>query len=150
IPQRHLSAIEAGELGELPGRTYAVGFSRTYAKVVGLDQDDVAAIVRAELDAQSDDDDYRPASFEPGDPARAPSRALFYFSIFAGVIAVAGIAISPGTLFAPAGELPSLVEQEQAERAAAERAAAQDGAPAPQATPAAAGPVVFTALEPGI
>ena len=46
IPQRHLVAIEAGDFGQLPGRTYAVGFSRTYAKTVGLDQDDVAAIVR--------------------------------------------------------------------------------------------------------
>ena len=96
IPQRHLVAIEAGDFGQLPGRTYAVGFSRTYAKMVGLDQDDVAAIVRAELDAQAGEEDYRPASFEPGDPARAPSRALFYFSIFAGLIVIGRIALAGG------------------------------------------------------
>jgi hypothetical protein len=147
IPQRHLVAIEAGDFGRLPGRTYAVGFSRTYAKTVGLDQEDVAAMVRAELDSQVGEDDYRPASFEPGDPARAPSRALFYFSIFAGLVVIAGIAMFLRTLFTPAGELPSLVEQEQAEQAAAARAAAQTGTPAAQATAQATGPVVFTAQE---
>lgn len=147
IPQRHLVAIEAGDFGQLPGRTYAVGFSRTYAKTVGLDQDDVAAIVRAELDAQTGEEDYRPASFEPGDPARAPSRALFYFSIFAGLIVIAGIAMFLRTLFSPAAELPSLVEQERAEQAAAERAAGQTGTPAGQAAPQPSGPVVFTAQE---
>lgn len=147
IPQRHLVAIEAGDFGRLPGRTYAVGFSRTYAKTVGLDQDDVAAMVRAELDAQLGEEEYRPASFEPGDPARAPSRALFYVSIVAGLIAIAGIAVFLGTLFTPAGELPSLVEQEQAEQAAAQRAAGQTGTPAAQATAQPTGPVVFTAQE---
>ena len=147
IPQRHLVAIEAGDFGQLPGRTYAVGFSRTYAKMVGLDQDDVAAIVRAELDAQAGEEDYRPASFEPGDPARAPSRALFYFSIFAGLIVIAGIAMFLRTLFSPAAELPSLVEQERAEQAAAERAAARTGTPAAQAAAQPTGPVVFTAQE---
>jgi cytoskeletal protein RodZ len=148
IPQRHLVAIEAGDFGRLPGRTYAVGFSRTYAKTVGLDQDDVGAMVRAELDAQAgEEESYRPASFEPGDPARAPSRTLFYVSIVAGLLVIAGIAAFVGTLFTPAGELPSLVEQEQAEQAAAQRAATQTGTPAAQATAQPTGPVVFTAQE---
>jgi cytoskeletal protein RodZ len=147
IPQRHLVAIEAGDFGRLPGRTYAVGFSRTYAKVVGLNQEDVATMVRAELDAQLGEEEYRPATFEPGDPARAPSRALFYFSIFAALLVVAGIAMFLSTLFTPAAELPSLIEQEQAEQAAAGRAASKAGTPAPQATARAAGPVVFTAQE---
>ena len=42
IPQRHLQTIEAGEFSALPARTYAIGFSRTYAKAVGLDDRDVA------------------------------------------------------------------------------------------------------------
>lgn len=144
IPQRHLVAIEAGKFGRLPGRTYAVGFSRTYAKTVGLDQEDVAAMVRAELDAQTGEEEYRPASFEPGDPARAPSRALFYFSIFAGLLVIAGVAIFLSTMFTPAAELPSLVEQEQT---TPERTAAQTGTPAVQATVQPTGPVVFTAQE---
>ena len=37
IPQRHLLTIENGALSDSPARTYAVGFSRTYARLVGLD-----------------------------------------------------------------------------------------------------------------
>ena len=37
IPERHLALMEKGEWSGLPARTYATGFARTYAKVVGLD-----------------------------------------------------------------------------------------------------------------
>lgn len=149
IPQRHLEKIEEGDFAALPARTYAVGFSRNYAKLVGLNDDDVVEMVRAELDAQEPRQRPRPTTFEPGDPARVPSRSLTWVSILAVVLVLAGLFVAARTFFAPAAELPSLVDQEQAEREAAEasqRAAA--GAPA-QATPAS-GPVVFTALEEGI
>lgn len=150
IPQRHLKAIEEGDFSELPGRTYAVGFSRTYAKTVELDQDDVVALVRAELDEQMDEEDYRPATFEPGDPARVPSRGLGWFALFALVLLIAGGFFFFRAIFSPAGELPSLAEQERAEQAAARRAAAaraqeqQAGAPIDPA-----GQVVFTSLLEG-
>jgi cytoskeletal protein RodZ len=149
IPQRHLVAMEAGEFAKLPGRTYAVGFARTYAKTVGLDPDEIAAGVRAELDAQSDDG-YRPASFEPGDPARVPSRALGWFAGFAVLLLLAGGFFFFRTIFAPAGELPSLVEQQAAERRAQQRPAVRPATPAPAAAASASGPVVFTATAPGI
>lgn len=146
IPLRHLVAMEAGEFAKLPGRTYAVGFARTYAKAVGLDPDAVAAGVRAELDAQSEDG-YRPASFEPGDPARVPSRALGWFAAFAVLLLLAGGFFFFRTMFAPAGELPSLVDQQ---RQAQHRAASpRQSAPQPSVANAT-GPVVFTALAPGI
>jgi transcriptional regulator with XRE-family HTH domain len=148
IPQRHLQAMEAGDFGKLPGRTYAVGFARTYAKAVGLDQDVVAACVRADLDAQRDEG-YRPAGFEPGDPARVPSRALGWFAGFAVLLLLAGGFVFFRSIFAPAGELPSLVQQQQAQQQARQAAAPKA---ASGKTPAAAptGPVVFTALQPGI
>ncbi len=37
ISERHLGLLEQGDFGSLPGRTYAVGFSRSYAKLVGLE-----------------------------------------------------------------------------------------------------------------
>ena len=101
IPQRHLIAMEAGDFAKLPGRTYAVGFARTYAKTVGLDQDDIAAGVRDELDVQSEEG-HRPASFEPGDPARVPSRALGWFAAFAVLLLLAGGFFFFRTIFAPA------------------------------------------------
>jgi len=149
IPQRHLQTIETGDFAALPARTYAVSFSRNYARMVGLDQDEIAAAVRAELDALEPEPRHRASGFEPGDPARVPSRALGWISVVAVVLVLAGLFAFARTFFAPAVELPSLVEQENAERAA-EAAARQ---PASAATPAAAtsgGAVVFTALEPGI
>lgn len=44
----YLAAIETGRIGELPGNAYAVGFVRTYAKALGLDQDEMARRFRAE------------------------------------------------------------------------------------------------------
>ncbi len=148
IPQRHLLAMEADDFGKLPGRTYAVGFARTFAKAVGLDQDQVGTEVRAELDTQREDG-YRPASFEPGDPARVPSRALGWFAAFAVLLLLAGGFFFFRTMFAPAGELPSLVEQQNAAQQKSQRAAHKP-AGAPAAAPVAAGAVVFTALQPGV
>jgi transcriptional regulator with XRE-family HTH domain len=149
IPQRHLLAMEAGDFAKLPGRTYAVGFARTYAKTVGLDADQVGASVRAELDAQSEDG-YRPASFEPGDPARVPSRALGWFAGFAVLLLLAGGFFFFRTIFAPAGELPSLVEQQRAQQQAHQRTVAGNTLPAAPTAANPTGPVVFTALVPGI
>jgi cytoskeleton protein RodZ len=145
IPQRHLLAMEGGDFAKLPGRTYAVGFARTYAKTVGLDADDVAAGVRAELDTQSEDG-YRPASFEPGDPARVPSRALGWLAGFAVLLLLAGGFFFFRSIFSPAGELPSLVEQQTKQQQQA-RQAARPAAPAPAA---ANGPVMFTAAVPNV
>jgi hypothetical protein len=145
IPQRHLEVIEAGDFSRLPGRTYAVGFSRTYAKTVDLDQDDVVAMVRAELDEKiGAEPHHRPAPFEPGDPARVPSRGLGWFAIFALVLFLAGGFFFFRAMFAPAGELPSLVERQEAEQAATSAAATERQAP--QAAPTG-GAVVFTALD---
>src|SRR3546814_7438095 len=49
ITFRHLELIEAGSFSRLPGRTYAMGFSRSYARTVGLKEDAIAGTVRAEL-----------------------------------------------------------------------------------------------------
>lgn len=143
IPQRHLQTIESGDFSALPGRTYAVGFVRTYAKTVGLEQGDAVASVRAELDAQSGIEDSRPATFEPGDPARVPSRFLGWFALFALLLLLAGGFFFFRAMFAPAGELPSLVAQEEARQAAQARPAANSR---PQAV-ATGGAVVFTALD---
>lgn len=151
IRPRHLSAIEVGDFAALPGRTYAVGFTRTYAKAVGLDAEAAAQEVRHLLDRQLPEQPPRPATFEPGDPARVPSVGLGWISA-AGVLAliVAGFFLLP-RLFAPAAQLPSLFDQqaqEQAVAAAAARAAAKPSAGA--VAGGAGGAVVFTALEEGI
>lgn len=147
IPRRHLQTIEAGEFAALPARTYAVGFSKTYARAVGLDEDEVTAGVRAELDALDAPPRHRPVGFEPGDPARIPSRRLVWIVGAGLLLLLAGSYAFMRTAFAPAAELPSLVEEREAGQAAAEQRAPETAVPA---APAVSGEVTFTAREQGI
>lgn len=154
IPQRHLETVESGDFSNLPARTYAVGFARTYAKTVGLDPKDIVAQVRHELGDEDADGRHaaRENKLEPGDPARVPSRGLALLSVLAIVLLLSGGFLFYRTYFI-AGEGPgSLLTAEQQREAAAtaleERLAARDNADNSEAAQAAAdGPVVFTALQ---
>jgi transcriptional regulator with XRE-family HTH domain len=145
IPQRHLDLIEAGEFDRLPARTYAVGFARSYARLVGLDERAMADEVRAELAAAQPADRHRVATFEPGDPARIPSRGLAFVSALALVLLLAGGFMFYRNVLSPGAGPPSLLDQPAAKPrtlAAAAPHAAQTAEPS--------GPVVFTALEEGV
>ena len=146
IAQRHLEMIEAGNFDGLPARTYAVGFSRSVAKVIGLDPAQIAADVRATLNASGYEPPRRISTFEPGDPARIPSAKLgWLMALVAGVLVIAAFIFLRG-FFTPAATLPELANE-----APPPAAPAQTVAQAPAATPAAqGGPVVFTALDQGI
>lgn len=141
IPERHLVAIEAGDFAALPARTYAVGFSRTYAKALGLDDKAIVEEVRRELAAIEPEVDRRPAqTFDPGDPARVPSvRFAWLAGLGALVVILAGLAFWR-SYYAPGGELPSILPTETA-------APVAQPAPAPVPT---GGPVVFTAEADGV
>lgn len=141
ITQRHLALIEAGDFTALPGRTYAVGFSRTYAKILGLDEAAIAQDVREELNRMAPRDT-RATSFEPGDPARVPSARLAWFSALAALVLFIGGGVFLWTNFlSPEGSLPWLTGGE---------APKPKPAAAKPAAPAATGAVVFTALEQGV
>ena len=144
ISTRQIEAIEAGDYASLPGRTYAVGFSRTLARAVGLDEAEVAASTRAELNELLGANQQRPTpTFEPGDPARVPSARLTWLALAGVVLAVVlGIIFLP-SLFSPAGSLPSILPADQP-------SAPPAAAPAQAPVPSPAGQVVFTALQPGV
>jgi transcriptional regulator with XRE-family HTH domain len=149
IPERHLILIEKGDFAVLPAKTYATGFARSYARAVGLDERAITEEVRAELAANEGGDRYRAASFEPGDPARIPSRGLALFSMFALILLIAGGVMFYNRVLAPGSGPGSLLEEQRLAQQAAARNAKR--APAAAAVPAAAtGPVVFTALEDGL
>ncbi|MEO0907281.1 MAG: helix-turn-helix domain-containing protein [Pseudomonadota bacterium] len=152
IPSRHLSAIEAGDFAALPSRTYAIGFSRSFARAVGLDETSIADAVREELADNAARASASASGMEPGDSAKLPSAGLARFALVAALILAAGL-IAFFTSYFNAGEtLPPIIAQETQTAppaiAQTEMAATQD---APEA--AVAGPdgaVVFTALEDGI
>lgn len=139
IPERHLTAIEAGDFPALPSRTYAVGFSRSYAKAVGLDPDEIVTAVQGELV------NFEPAeprrgipTFEPGDPARIPGSRLVWLSALGIVAVLVAVYFLARSMIAPGMTLPSILSDDPP--AAASQAA-------PEQAPALSGPVVFTALE---
>lgn len=142
IAERHLGMIEDEEFTRLPARTYAIGFSRSFAKAVGLDPNVIAGEVRAALDAAEPDQHRRISAFEPGDPARIPSSRLAWLSAIAAVLLLVGGYSFYRSFFAPGGQLPPVDEPAPAAAPVAARPAAT--APEP------GGAVTFTALEDGV
>ncbi|NQZ47622.1 MAG: DUF4115 domain-containing protein [Erythrobacter sp.] len=152
IPLRHLSAIEAGDFAALPSRTYAIGFSRSFARAVGLDETSIADAVREELADNAARASASASGMEPGDSAKLPSAGLARFALVAALILAAGL-IAFFTSYFNAGEtLPPIIAQETQTAppavAQTEMAATQDAPEAPVAGPD--GAVVFTALEDGV
>lgn len=144
IAERHLLAIEENRFGDLAARTYAVGFARAYARALGLDEAEIAAEVRAQLDADHSGRPEHVQSFEPGDPARVPPVRLAWLAA-AGAVLVIGLLLAFwGSYLSPEGRLPDLLPLETPKPAAR---------PAPPAvrTPAPVqGPVVLTAIADGV
>jgi len=148
IAARQLEAIEQDRFSDLASRTYAIGFSRAYARALGLDEVRIADTVRAQMEAEGG---LRPVShaenFEPGDPARVPPSLLAWGAglAFLGVIIV--LFLFWRNFVDPAGELPDLLSDEQ-------RAAQAQASASPTGIPGTAapivGPIVITALEGGV
>lgn len=144
ITARHIAAIEASAFATLPGRPYVLGFARSYAREVGLDEREIADAVRRELDTTVPLPEPRKINqFEVGDPAKTPSRLLTWLAVLLGLgVVVLGFALWR-SYYWPAAELPPLVGPSAPAAAAPSRA---PSAPAPATAPATS-PVVFTALE---
>lgn len=142
ISVRHIQAIESEDWAGLPpGRPYALGFARSYARAVGLEPEMIAQDVRRALETGTTREPMRTVDqFDLSDPAKTPTRRLVWLSTLAAVLLVVGGLSFWQRYYAPAGELPAL-----APPAAPARPATQPAA-APAAVPANA-PVVFTALE---
>ncbi|MEQ1538051.1 MAG: RodZ domain-containing protein [Sphingorhabdus sp.] len=129
IPIRHLEALEASDFAALPGSMYSIGFAKSYARTVGLDQKVIADEMRAEL-AQGGHAGFIPATpdYEPADPGRVPPRWLAWT---AGGVALLGLigyfvwrsfALSPDAPAAPVAET-EIAPAKSADTAAAPAAA---------------------------
>lgn len=145
IPLRHLEAIEHGQFESLPSRAYAIGFSRTYAKAVGLDAAVITDVVRGELADGTMHRVVPSPGMEPGDPARLPSAGLAWAGALAALVLGVGAFAFYNAYFAAGTEPGSLLTPAPV---AAPTAVAS---PMPAASASASGgAVVLTALEDGI
>ena len=148
ITLRHVTALDQGDLASLPGRPYVMGFVRSYARVVGLDEATMAALARKEMETTAAPPSPRTVhQFDVDDPAKTPSRVVTWIAIGLFVAVLGAGAVFWRSYLAPDAALPSLVSS--------------DPPPLPSAPPAPApvaalpvaqrsGPVVFTAREDGI
>jgi len=145
VPMRHLAALEAGEYQALPGTTYAAGFSRAFARAVGLDETALVARVRAEIDAMGGVGQGPHEIEEPVDPSSVPPRILAWVAAALVVLLAGGYAVWRMQLNTPPTD-----EQLAAERRTETRIANPVEQARTTAAPAAAtpsGPVVMTAVN---
>ena len=152
IPKRHLETIEAGRFEDLPSRTYAIGFTRSYARAVGLDEVALADQVREEMGSAGPRYSSVGQGMEPGDPAKLPSRGLALFGGIAALILLLGIISVAGTYYG-AGEGPASLLRANEEDTPDAAPALTEADREPDTQEAALNPegqVVFTALEDGI
>lgn len=141
VPQRHLEALETGDYAALPSPTYAMGFSKAYARAVGIDEVGIAQEVRRDLDRLGPRrPEYVP--YETADPARVPSRGIAVLGVGVALAVLILVGLWYGTsLFQPGGGTPAANDAVVAQTIAP--------TPAPAATPAAptGGQVVLTASD---
>jgi cytoskeleton protein RodZ len=143
IPLRHLTAIENSNYSELPSPTYALGFAKSYARAIGVDEIALAADLRVELGrAQPHERDAH--VYEPADPSRVPPRLLAWTAALLALIIVIGYGVWRGGYFdgADVGTTAAVTT--------APNASVATVAPAAKPVVAAAGPgqVVLTATIP--
>jgi len=140
VPMRHLEAIENNRLEGMASPAYAIGFTKTYARAVGLDEKAIAAELR-----QSPQMPVSPAArfeeYEPTDPSRVPSSGMAGIAAVIALVLLVGVGIWYGTTWLRGtGEEPAALTTPDASATVAA---------APEATPApvAGGQVVLTATD---
>jgi cytoskeleton protein RodZ len=144
IPLRQLEVIEAGAFASLPSRTYAIGFARTYARALELDEQNVMAAVRAELGDSGEQRAPATRAMEPGDPAKLPSKGLAWAGAIAAVLLAVGLFAWFGSRFGAGEGAPPLAVEAETE------SPAEPSSDLVEAAPVAGGEVVIMATADGV
>lgn len=139
VPMRHLEAIERSDYASLPSITYALGFARSFAKAVGLNEAETTRDLRAEL-GRAPIGQAESASYEPLDPTRVPSRLLAWTAAGIAVALLIGYFVWKSMAFGNADE--PLVEADVPPVVATAPASPVS---APVVAPSLVGQVVLTA-----
>jgi cytoskeleton protein RodZ len=143
VPLRHLTSIENGDYAALPSSTYAVGFVKSFARVVGADEKELATALKIEMGQQPPETRYEPSFIEEGIRGPVPSRTLAITAALIGIALISAYFI----WFSPwsANRAPGTVAETSAEPEQRQVPVAQ--APTLAAPVSAANEVVLTATE---
>ncbi len=141
IPLRHLDAIERGNYAELPSPTYALGFTRSYARALNVDEAPLVAALREEL-GREDPAKRGHLPYEPVDPSRVPSRLLAWTAAGLAVLFAIAYGVWRSQAWGPDNAAMPPVVVTRSEVPAAAPATSMPSAPA------TAGSVVLTATAP--
>lgn len=85
IRKDHLDALESDQLDRLPGKTYAIGFVRSYARYLGLDVNVLVERFKAEISGRGEEPGPPPTNLHEDEGRRLP----YGWRILAGVIGLA-------------------------------------------------------------
>lgn len=101
IRRDHVDAIEEGHTNRLPGKTYAIGFVRSYAEYLGLDANDCVRRFKAEIQGRTDIPDLTFPEVTQDTKVAQGSWIIIVFLAIVGVIGAYYLATSAGNLKAP-------------------------------------------------
>ena len=79
VRKGYLDAIEESNFEALPGRTYTIGFVRSYAEYLGLDSADCVDRLKAEIAGREDEKEGKPALAPPTERKLPPGALIFVF-----------------------------------------------------------------------
>lgn len=86
IRKGYLDAIEESNFEALPGRTYTIGFVRSYAEYLGLDSPDCVDRLKAEIAGREDEKEGKPALAPPAERKLPPGALIFGFVLVVALL----------------------------------------------------------------
>lgn len=113
VPLRHLTAIEAGDYAALPSATYSVGFVKSYARALGLDEAEAAAGLREEIGQRTVTDRLEAQTYEDDESGPLAPRWLAWTAAAIFAVLAIGYGVfwgnwfggaAPTEVVAPAGQ----------------------------------------------
>lgn len=99
IRKDHLEALEEDRLEDLPGKTYAIGFVRSYARHLGLDSAQYVERFKQEISGRPDEQAREPAPIHQDDSRRLPQG----WRVIAGMVLVL-LGVGVWHLLSPGGD----------------------------------------------
>jgi cytoskeleton protein RodZ len=146
IPQRHLASLETGDFGALPGRTYTIGFAKSFARSVGLSDASIGTQLREEMEDQGHGA-YQPemSGYAPANPSSIPPRYLAWTAAGIGIFVLVGYLVWRTLILNP-GEMTQVADSDTTTEAGPENNNVQT-VETSGTTPSSEGTVVLTATE---